>query len=331
MVILLVAWVVSVVVVWSPVPLRLLVPSFDQEVACIKFVRTWFSFSSIASRLAFGSCSSGPFVPFGGTCRPGCLVIGEVTEGCRVYSLRCVAFGVRFDIKSVVVAAILADTLYYYIAECCDGGVDEMVGAIALVIISGLSHAGDEQYSSLPDSATYSKPATPRIIVSNSISKIGRQLNSLVHDVPIAVAKALGHPLLRVSLGGGVDREESVSWSTDPTPRTAAGHATCPTSERDSGEVPPRVGPMIVQRKAMEGVNPRNAGLALRQRGVASFSMRNSGWRPGFAHRERGVAAQHGLESWLVAWVFLGLPGCPRCRQPDSLSLFQSLFLKILA
>ena len=36
--------------------------------------------------LAFVSCSYGRFVPLGGTCRPGYLVTGECTEGCRARS-----------------------------------------------------------------------------------------------------------------------------------------------------------------------------------------------------------------------------------------------------
>ena len=68
-------------------------------------------------------------------------------------------------------------------------------------------------------------------------------------------------------------------------------------------------------------IAPRGSGWmpgpALRKRGVAA-SDGDSGWRPGFAHRERGVGVQHWLVSWRGAWVFLGLPGCPRGRQLDS-------------
>ena len=106
----------------------------------------WFSFG--ASRFAFVSCSSGPFVLLGDLCRPGCLVFGGgLRQVSAPNSFRRVASGVYIYIS-------LDHCLGYYSGmasakggpsghssdgcdDCCDDGE---LG----VSISGLRHAGDE-------------------------------------------------------------------------------------------------------------------------------------------------------------------------------------------
>lgn len=64
---------------------------------------------AVAFRLV--SCSFGRFVLLGDMCRPGCLVCGEWSEGCRPQSFRRVASGVYLYSDVVPMAAILVDIL----------------------------------------------------------------------------------------------------------------------------------------------------------------------------------------------------------------------------
>ena len=208
-------------------------PSFDQVLVCRKFVLA-ITLDAVVVAIRFVSCSFGRFVLLGGMCRPGCLVYGKWSEGCRPQSLRCVASGVHPGSNFVPMAAVLVDTLYCYIAECCDDGVDEMVDAIVpIIVISGLSHAGDEHTCSLPDSATYNKPATPRSL--KFLLKFGRRIDCFIHEHDLHVTKALGHPKpfgAGCPLGGGHWRRNwpyQCPWPAGPTPRAAAGSATLPT------------------------------------------------------------------------------------------------------
>ena len=217
-----------------------LVPSLDHHCA----------FASFAFRSV--SCSDGRFVLLGGTCRPGCFVSGEGLEGCRAQMFRRVAFGVYVYSKFVPMAAVLADNLYCYIVECCDDGVDEMADIIALIdIISGLRHAGDEHTSSLPDSATYSTPARPR---SSKFPEIhGRQIDCLMQEHRLYVAKALGHPKpigagcpLGEGIGGAIRLTNALGLRTQ-RPEQQPGEPHSPLGlrlgirETGSGEVPPRI------------------------------------------------------------------------------------------
>ena len=96
--------------------------SVARPVRLLLFV-PWVSLPSVASRwwsepsldhqgalasLAFRvvSCSYGPFVPMGGMCRPGCLVAGEGTEGCRVQRFRRVASRVHIYHTLITVAVV---------------------------------------------------------------------------------------------------------------------------------------------------------------------------------------------------------------------------------
>ena len=273
------------------VPSRgLSVPSFGRNIACIKLIHAMVS-GSLASRgwsvpsldhrsarVALArhlvSCSFGRFVFLGDMCRPGCLVLWQGAEGCRAHSLRCVAFGVYFYSSVVLMAAILVDTLYCYIARCCDDGVDEMDATIAPTYYSGLSHAGDEHYSSLPDSATYMF-ATLRF--SNSTLKFGRQIDCVTQEDGLYVAKALGHPKpigagcpLGEGIGGAIRLTNALGLRVQ-RPEQQPGEPHSPlgprlgTSEIGSEEVPFRPAPITAQE--------------------------DSGWMPGVAHREVSVAS----------------------------------------
>ena len=70
-----------------------------------------------------------------------------------------------------------------------------MVDGIVFIvgIISGLRHAGDEHTCSLPDSATYSTPDTPRPSNSKVFRILAGQIDCFIQEDGLIVAKALGH------------------------------------------------------------------------------------------------------------------------------------------
>ena len=117
--------------------------------------------------------------------------------------------------------------------SCCDDVCD--VGELG--VSSGLGHAGGEHSSSSPDSAT--KIVTPSVLKFH-LQIRPAYIDLFVHEDGLVVAKARGHPLVRVSLGGS--DEERVSRYPGlraPAPRTTAGSATLPVLPTGSGEVPP--------------------------------------------------------------------------------------------
>ena len=308
------------------------VPSFDHSLAYVGFARAIelaVQKTYPCGRVgfvcrAFVSCSLGRFVLLGDMCRPGCLVHGEWSEGCRPQSFRRVASGVYIyihtclDYHSGMASAKggSSDPSSDACDDCCDDGELD-------VSSSGLSHAGDDHIGHCQTEPHAC--STPRL-VPNSHFKLAGLTDCVVQEHRLYGGKALGHPLVRVSLGGGVDQRNRFPGHRAQRPEQQPGDHHTQTSERDSPQVPGGVEPVTVPK--------------------------DSGWMPGVVHREMHVAsltgvdpktttltgvdlrttrgeAQHGLESWWVAWVFLvhpqgplgscGVhPGCPRGCQLDS-------------
>ena len=69
-----------------------------------------------------------------------------------------------------------------------------LIQLLSLFIISGLSHAGDEHTSSLPDSATYSAPGAPRFSKFPYSKTLAGFNACVVQERRLNVATALGHP-----------------------------------------------------------------------------------------------------------------------------------------
>ena len=189
--------------------LRLSEPSLDHRIACV----------ALASRSV--SCSFGG-VRQGGTCHLGRLSLWEGAEDCRTRSFRSVARGVYIYITTIIGSV---DLLYYSVHACCGDCEDEMGAIIALTYCSGLRHAGDGHYSSLPDSAAHTL-VTPR--PSNSTLKFGRQIDCLMQEHGLIVAKALRLPKhsAGVSWGRGRPKRRPLGLRTQrPEQQPGTPHA----------------------------------------------------------------------------------------------------------
>ena len=223
---------------------RLLEPSLDHDVACMKFIRPMASGSLVTTGSSTVSCSFAG-VRLGSTCCPGSLSYGAWAEGCRPHKLRRVAFGNYIYTPKAIGSA---DALDCCVDECCGGCYDAMdvdsltadigIQVAFIVDLIGLRHAGEEHSSSLPYSATYIEIDTPRKIIALTLHfKFGRRIDCVMHEHRLMVVKARRHLdqrlrrdwCLQAGRGGvgGVDHG-SAPWATAPTPRTAAGQATGP-------------------------------------------------------------------------------------------------------